>query len=174
MIDLQLWMEESPMLGGSDTPPDSHRRFEISGEKACLKPKDAFWTSTAIAKKRGYTSSWVEFCREEMPEYLSSDGFLFKVKPKAKILTIRNDREAETVYNKHLGRSCILPRGSWDHTWFIIKHFPWRLISSQYDGVHYDPDYSEDMPMIMRAWDCESIVWFDMNALELIKAVNIP
>jgi len=170
----QLWMEESPMRGGDSNPPDKHCRFEISGEKSCLKPKNAFWTSTAFKALDGnYTSSWVEWCKSEMSEWFSPKGFLFKVKPQAKILTIRNDHKAEVIYRKHLGPDYPLSSDSWDSKLFIIKHFPWKLISSQYDGIHYDPDYSEDMPLIMHAWDCESTVWFDMNALELIGEVKI-
>jgi hypothetical protein len=173
-FDLQLWMEESPMSGGYSTPPDKHYRFKISDERTHLKPENAFWTSTAVKTEDGYTSSWVEWCKNEMPEYLSPKGFIFKVKSQVKILTIHNDIEAEVIYHKHLGLDPEFTNLPLERALFIIKHFPWRLISAQYDGIHYDPDYSEDMPpLIMRAWDCESTVWFDMNALELIGEVKI-
>lgn len=160
-------------MGGDYFPPDKYRRFEIVGEKDCLKPENAFWTSSAVKTKGGYTSSWVEFCKVEMSGYFTPKGFLYKAKPHAKILTIHNDREAEVIYRKHLGPDPDTAMESWARIWFIIKHFPWKLISAQYDGVHYDPDLSEYMIRIMRAWDCESTVWFDMNALELIEEVKI-
>jgi hypothetical protein len=172
MTELQLWMEESPMCGES-TPPDKHRRFEITGEKSCLKPENSFWTSTAHRSQDGYSSSWVEWVKVEMPHWFTPKGFLFRAKPKAKILTIHNDREAEVIYHKHLGPEPSAPEESWERVWFIIDHFPWKLISAQYDGVHYDPDYTDQPPRIMRAWECESTVWFDMNALELIEEVKI-
>ena len=170
MLDLQLWMNESPM-GGCSLPPSKHLRFIIDGEKSVLKPTDAFWTSTAIKSQDGYTSDWVQWVSQEMPKWLSKTGYLFKVKPTARILRIETDADAETIYHKFLGKEIPSHYDAFDRKWHIIKYFPWKLISAQYDGIHYYP--TEAMPIIMRNWDCESTVWFDMNVLQQVGEVKI-
>jgi hypothetical protein len=161
-------------MGGLRTPPKSHSVYHVYGMSGALKPEESFWTSTAISKIDGYISSWVEWVKSDQRSWLSDRGFLFRIKDNTKILTIRNDNQALEIYHKYLGPEIPTDLDKTEVRYFVFKHFPWNLVASVYDGMRYYPDFSEDnMPLIMRGWDCESTVWFSMLNLELIDEVKI-
>ena len=68
--------------------------------EAFLKPRMAgiLWTSTAKLNPNGsYSSEWSNWCKENMEEWFSSSGHLFKVEAGARVLQMNNDNDAIAI-----------------------------------------------------------------------------
>lgn len=136
-----------------------------------LKPTSGFmysvnWTSTAIKTDNGYTSEWVEWCRDEMPHWLTETGILYKVKPGANILSMNTDSDAVRIA-KHYGVKT--GKTKFDLSW--TKNFPWDEIEDDFDAVHYTPTSSSGI--LMTGWDVESTGWFNSNFLTNLGEVSV-
>jgi hypothetical protein len=139
-----------------------------------LKPTSGFmysvtWTSTVKKENDGYTSDWVEWCKDVMPQWLTDKGILYKVQPGARILNMNTDADAFAIAKKYgLQR----PKNYSDiPTW--VQHFPWDDIEDDYDGIHHVPTGSRLANMLMSSWDVESTAWFNKNHLVNLGEVRI-
>jgi len=138
-----------------------------------LKPTSGFmysiiWTSTAQQQNNGYTSDWVEWCKHEMPQWLSNKGILYKVKPSARILSMNTDKDAFRIA-QHYGVQS--PKNSMDWITWSSK-FPWDEVENDFDGIHHIPA-SRMSNILMSSWDVESTAWFNTNNLENLGQVNV-
>jgi hypothetical protein len=139
-----------------------------------LKPTSGFmysvvWTSTAIKTENGYTSEWVEWCKNEMPHWLSDTGILYKVQPSAKVLSMNTDKDAFKI-GKYYG---LEPPKDMIAIFDWVKKFPWDDIENDYDGIHHNPTGSRLANMLMSSWDVESTAWFNTNVLYDRQEVSI-
>lgn len=143
--------------------------------KEVLKPTSGFmysviWTSTAEKTKTGiYTSAWVEWCKTEMPQWLSDTGKMYKVKPGARILSMNTDKDAYKIA-EHYG---IKPPKDMIESFIWAQKFPWDDIENDFDAVHHIPSGSRLHNMLMSSWDVESTAWFNTNFLDYVKDVRI-
>jgi len=167
----QLWMCEFPMHGLA--VPPSTGKYKIKSIDYCLKPLQAFWTSTAVKIKNNYTSDWVDWVTNNQPKWLSPEGFLFKVKSSAKVLHVENDNDVMQIYKKYSGKEVPSNLNMMEKRSFTFENFPWESIANDYVGIHYVSEHYEACSLLS-SWSCESTVWFDMNALELVSRVRIP
>lgn len=142
-----------------------------------LKPTSGFmysvtWTSTAKKLPDGsYTSAWVEWCKSEMPQWLSKGGALFKVKPGTKVLSMNTDKDAMRIA-QYYGVSPPKEQTPWDLIpW--TKNFPWDDIEDDYAGIHHTPSGSRLANILMSSWDVESTAWFNTNVLDYVGQAKI-
>lgn len=129
-----------------------------------LKPKAAKWTSTAIVTDDGYTSDWVEWCKYNMPQWLSKQGLLYDAKPGYKMLVINTDQDAMKVARKY----GVEVESAFD----LYRSMPWDLISNDYDCIHHTPT-NRGGNIYMNFWDAESTAWFNDNFLTNPQPVKI-
>lgn len=140
-----------------------------------FKPTSGFmysviWTSTAQKLPNGsYTSEWVEWCKHEMPDWLSSEGSLYKVKPGARILSMNTDKDAFNI-GKYYG---VKPPKDMVNTIMWAQKFPWDEIENDFDAVHHVPSGSRVHNILMSSWDVESTAWFNTNYLQNMGQVKV-
>ena len=128
-----------------------------------MKPKAALWTSTASGSNNGYTSAWVEWAKNEMPQWVGPSGFLYDVSPSARILTINSDRDAMRVANKYgMNTTDIMD---------LFMYMPWKKIAKDYDAIHHVPS-NRGADLFMHGWDVESTAWF--NTKMLLNKRKVP
>ena len=148
--------EAAPIIGPSrsNVPPGRN------------KPHAQLWTSTAIKNHNGtWTSDWVDWCEYEMPEWISPKGYLYKVKPGARVLYFSEDM-AEDLYRMFNGKSISHPVSG-------INDFPWDKINNHFDAVHIEKNKVENSYGFTYGWDVESTAWFDPSFLTLVGEVPI-
>jgi hypothetical protein len=128
-----------------------------------FKPKAKLWTSSAIKTKNGYTSEWVEWCKDNMPGWVGDKGYIFDVDPSARILEINSDRDALKIAKKYGVKV--------KDIFELFSNMPWDLIAKDYDAIHHTPNdnYSN---ILTSAWDVESTAWFDTSKLINKQVVN--
>lgn len=139
-----------------------------------LKPTSGFmyrviWTSTAEKTDGGYTSQWIEWCKNEMPEWITDKGILYRVKPGARVLNMNTDKDAYKIaqhYNVPPPKS-LLDSFKW------TQKFPWDEIEDDFDGIHHIPTGARSHNPLMSAWDVESTAWFNINHLENLGEVKV-
>lgn len=140
-----------------------------------LKPTSGFmysviWTSTAKKLPDGsYTSEWVEWCKNEMPQWLTKGGTLYTVKPGVRILSMNTDKDAYKIA-KHYG---VKPPKDMIASFTWARQFPWDDIEDDFDGVNHIPTGSRLANMLMSSWDVESTAWFNTKYLEKVSEVRI-
>lgn len=128
---------------------------------------NTIWTSTASRVGDKYTSEWVEWCKYEMPHWLSNMGFLYRVSPAARVLNMDSDAAAYEIAKKY---GIEPPEDRFDFSW--IRKFPWNKIRTEYDAIHHIPTDTGMRNIFMSSWDVESTVWF--NKTKLIKIAEVP
>jgi hypothetical protein len=129
-----------------------------------LKPKAEVWTSTAKKATGEYTSDWVEWCKSEMPQWITKTGTLYEVLPGAKILQLNTDKQLKQLASKYGVKV--------DNDYELMMQMPWREIANDYDAIHHIPTNRWDN-LIMSSWDVESTAWFNTKYLTKIKEVPI-
>lgn len=131
-----------------------------------FKPnKGEMWTSTAIKNSDGsYTSDWANWCRSEMPEYISKKGILFKILPNVRMLSMNTDLDARRIKSFYTG---VKQPGE------LHKDFPWKEIRKDVDAIHHLPQGWSDGFGMMGTWAAESTVWFDQQFLQKIGECRI-
>lgn len=139
-----------------------------------LKPTSGFtysisWTSTAKKQGNRYTSAWVEWCKSEMPQWLSPKGIIYRVKPGARVLKMNTDADAYKIA-QHYGIESPKDRMT-AFTW--SERFPWDDIEMDFDAVHHTPAGNRLANMLMSSWDVESTAWFNTRHLENLGEVEI-
>lgn len=138
-----------------------------------LKPTSGFmytviWTSTAEKINDSYTSEWVEWCKNEMPQWLSDTGILYKVQPSAKVLSMNTDKDAFKIAQYY---GIQPPKNPMDWiTW--SRKFPWDEIENDFDAIHHIPT-SRMSNILMNSWDVESTAWFNTKHLQNLGEVKI-
>lgn len=138
-----------------------------------LKPTSGFmysviWTSTAEKQGNGYTSEWVEWCKTEMPQWLSDKGILYKVGGGVRVLGMNTDKDAFRIA-QHYGIEPPKKPNDW-FTW--AQKFPWDDIEDDFDGVHHFPS-NRMSNILMNSWDVESTAWFNTKHLQNLGEVSI-
>lgn len=127
------------------------------------------WTSTARKVDGGYTSDWSEWVSNEMPQWFSDKGILFKVSGGAKILSMNTDKDAFKI-----GEYYGYPKPTSPMGWFSWAHnFPWDKVENDFDAVHHYPSGSRTANILMNTWDVESTVWFNTKHLKKLGEVSI-
>lgn len=139
-----------------------------------LKPVSRFtysviWTSTAVKTGSAYSSAWVEWCKSEMPQWLTDKGILYKVKPGARILSMNTDKDAYKIA-KHYGIDP--PKDELDSLLWARK-FPWDDIEDDYDAIHHEPSGNRFANILMSSWDVESTAWFNTRHLQEVGEVKV-
>ena len=128
-----------------------------------MKPENVLWTSTASGDNNGYTSAWVRWAKNEMPQWIGHSGFLYDVSPNARILTINSDQDAMRVANKYgMNTTDIMDLFMW---------MPWKKIAKDYDAIHHVPS-NRGADIFMHSWDVESTAWF--NTKMLLNKRKVP
>lgn len=136
------------------------------------KPSGAFWTSSAIKRKGGYTSEWYEFVKNTFPEWQTDYGFLFEVQPQALILesefldrfydwserTGRNTKEVSDWAKNHYGDTR------------MRSNYPWDTLAKHFDGVWHGGYRHNEFTY---GWDVESTAWFNTKMLKYKGAVRL-
>jgi len=137
------------------------------------KPNESFWTSSL---KKEYTrngityygSEWVDYIINDRPEfYRNSIGYVYKISPNARILIIRNTREAKQIFQLYKNLGTPLPDISQ-----MSLGFPWHEIQKHWDGVHHEPTNNKYTDFTT-PYSCESTAWFNTDVLEYVGKVRI-
>ena len=140
------------------------------------KPNDSvLWTSSVI-KNGGWTSEWVEWCKSEMPEWLSDEGFIYQVSSNIVSLQLNNDKDVVNVWNAFCEQKDKLDYKTYvkdvKNYIKILKEFPWDKIAKYFDCV-----YCKEKPLLnnhfMYGWDCESTVFLNSNKIKLFKTIKL-
>lgn len=127
-----------------------------------IKPRASAWTSTAQKTSQGYTSEWIEWCKDNMRQWVSDTGVLYDVAPGARILLLRNDLDLIRVAKKY----GLKIKNSMD----LFEKMDWDVLRKDYDAIHHIP-HGRDY--FMSAWDVESTAWFDKKFLKNPRKVKI-
>ena len=119
-----------------------------------IKPRGVAWTSTAEKTTVGYTSAWVEWCKDNMAQWLTDTGILYDVAPGARILVLRTDRDVIQVARHY--------KLQIQNVADLFGKMDWNVLRQDYDAIHHIPTGRD---MFMSTWDVESTAWFDRKFL---------
>lgn len=137
------------------------------------KPSRAFWTSSAIKRKGGYTSEWYELVKNRFPEWQTDYGFLFEVKSQALVF------ESEYLdhfydWSERTGRNT-KEVSDWAKNYYgdtrMRTNYPWDTLAKHFDGVTHPYDRRSDE--FTYGWDVESTAWFNTKMLTYKGAVKL-
>lgn len=143
-----------------------------------FKPMAKRWTSTAELRawggtplKSSYSSAWVEWVNNNMPEWGSDVGLLYKIESGAKVLNMGSDATALKI-------SKILGKDLSGNKWSRLSEYPWEEIGKHFDAVRYPARLSgkwgsRSENILMSLWDVESTAWYNTDKLTLIGKVKI-
>jgi hypothetical protein len=98
-----------------------------------------------------------------MPDWLSTQGILYDIKPGAKVLNINTDQDAIKIAKKYN----VIVNDAFE----LYSKMPWDLIEKDYDCVHHVPAGNNNM--FMNFWDTESTAWLNDKFLTNPIKVNI-
>ena len=108
-----------------------------------------------------------------MPKWFSEVGTLFYPVPGAKILELNTDADYTEVYNLYVelthAKHPDIERDM--GAMKISKNFPWPWVAQHWDAVHTTNPNSWGLHMA--AWDVESTVWFNLDALQKLGKVSV-
>ncbi len=131
------------------------------------KPRGGLWTSTL----RDGASGWVDWCRsEDFGSVDTATWWLITPRDDARLVEIDSLSDLEMV----LGTFCIA--GLWTHT-------PERrtidfdaMIGAGFSGLHLTKNGASDCHvgdwltgLSLKAWDCESTVWFHWSFTDICE-----
>lgn len=137
-----------------------------------IKPNAELWTSTAIRRgPNSYTSAWAEWCYNNMPQWLSKTGRLYRVNNGARVLNLGSDDAARKV-------AALFGRQYTGGRYEILGNYPWAELGKYFDAVRYPARLSNSWRSrqsntLMSLWDVESTAWYNTQHLTLIREVNI-
>ena len=154
--------EAAPILkpGRAESPPGNN------------KPQADLWTSTAHKKDNNtYTSDWVEWVKNNLEDWFNPEGYLYRIKPGALILSLDNDYDANNIMRifKDLDRVQPSRYQDQDHDMHLLTSFPWDQIARHFDAVHHT-GYGDGF---VYGWDVESTAWLNTAVIQLIGKVKI-
>jgi opacity protein-like surface antigen len=127
-----------------------------------IKPRGVAWTSTAQKTPQGFTSDWIEWCKDNMAQWVTDTGILYDVAPGARILLLRTDRDVIRVARRY----GLEIKNSFD----LFEKMDWDVLRQDYDAVHHIP---QGRSLFMSAWDVESTAWFDRKFLTNPRRVKV-
>ena len=127
-----------------------------------IKPRAVAWTSTAQKTNQGFTSDWVEWCKDNMAQWVTDTGILYDVAPGARILLLRTDRDVIQVARRY----GLEIKNSFD----LFEKMDWDVLRKDYDAIHHIP---QGRDFFMSTWDVESTAWFDQKFLINPRKVKI-
>lgn len=130
-----------------------------------LKPNAELWTSTAKVGSNGYTSEWVEWCKQEMPHWVTDEGTLYDVAPGARILNISTDKDVMRIAKKY----GIEVKDSME----LFMKMRWEMLAKDYDAIHHTLPSNRYDNLFMSAWDVESTAWFNTKFLVNPRKVKV-
>lgn len=142
----------------------------IEERSLCRKPKGGLWTSTLIKKDSGPTSSWVEWCKYSMPDWIASSGVVLDFSD-LNIYIVDSSKKWNKLFNKY---GTIKNLGGT----YVIEDIMWKNFFEDYDGIHM----TEEVFMINRnrqtrntyAWDVESTcIGKNFDKIKFIEIVEI-
>ena len=108
-----------------------------------IKPRAAAWTSTAQKTDQGFTSDWVEWCKDNMAQWVNDTGILYDVAPGARILLLRTDRDVIRVAREY----GLEIKNAAD----LFRKMDWDVLRKDYDAIHHIP---QGRGFFMSAWGC--------------------
>lgn len=129
-----------------------------------IKPNAELWTSSSKKTPNGYTSAWVEWCKDNEPSWIRPEGILFDVAPGARILVINTDKDAISVAKKY----GIEVKDSME----LFMKMRWDMLAKDYDAIHHKPA-ERYLNLFMSTWDVESTAWFNKKFLINPRKVQI-
>lgn len=136
------------------------RRDLIEG----IKPNAELWTSSSKKTPNGYTSAWVEWCKDNEPSWLRPEGILFDVAPGARILVINTDKDAVAIAKQY----GIEVKDSME----LFMKMRWDMLAKDYDAIHHIPK-ERYLNLFMSTWDVESTAWFNKKFLVNPRKVKV-
>jgi len=144
--------------------------FRESPVNGTNKPSGAFWTSTAIRRKDGYTSDWYQYVLQNHRTWQTDYGFLFEVKPDTLVLpTLYLEQFYE--WAERVGRT---EEKEWMSSSYgrdkMRLNYPWKELAKAFDGVHHGGHAYDDFTY---GWDVESTAWFNTSRLKFKGAVKL-
>lgn len=152
---------------------------KVDGEGKYNKPSAALWTSTlkksyVDAGHTYYTSAWNEWLIDNQPDWSSEWGYVYYVKPEARVLKMSTEHDAENVYKLYSALRNIPVQIDYDNHFGAAEsmkmNYPWHEIAKHWDGVHGGYHYNDPF---FYGWDCESTAWFDPSVLQLKGKVRV-
>ena len=143
------------------------------------KPSNAFWTSSLKKEyeQNGivyYGSEWIDFVCYNMPDSYNNIGYVYKINPSARILTLNSDYDVKDIYRlyRELGAD-LTPSAEYTDSHFIMaSDFPWQEIKKHWDAIYHNHNYGNEYGFTY-GYDCESSAWFNTNVLEYMGKVRI-
>lgn len=129
-----------------------------------IKPNAELWTSSSKKTPNGYTSAWVEWCKDNEPSWIRPEGILFDVAPGARILVVNTDKDVIEVAKKY----GIEAKDSIE----LFRKMRWDVLANDYDAIHHKPVNRYDN-MFMSTWDVESTAWLNKKFLINPRKVKI-
>jgi hypothetical protein len=165
---IQLMVPQKPIKG------EPVLKNKIIPPVGSFKPADAvLWTSTSKQLPNGkWTSGWVEWCKSEMPQWLTSVGYCYEISSNIISLELKNDKDAVNVYNLFCesDKDKLTTNDGFKNFLHLTKHFPWNKVAENFDCVYHP---RKTHTTFMSTWDCESTVFFNSSKMKYLKAVKI-
>ena len=136
---------------------DENRFIKIHNREFSNKPIGGLWASPSDADL-----SWKDWCeREEFREYKEDEYFKFKLRDNARVLEIKNKEDVDN-----------LPK--LDTSIVNIVSIDFEKLAKEYDAIivwmyrDNHPKFHESMYYLMYGWDCDSILVFNKDMIEVI------
>ena len=138
-----------------------HAISPVRNEKCFTKPMGGLWASPVDAK-----FGWAEWCkRENFRNTDKRNSFRFKVKDDSKIIHIYSVKDLEDLPKQetYLSMNCCLD---------------FEKIQKEYDGIELhlsdevfvgDQDFCSGLYFTLYGWDCDSILIFHDQAIEVVS-----
>lgn len=145
-----------------DSKFDESKFITIHNRGFSNKPIGGLWASPSDADL-----SWKDWCeREDFKEYKEGDYFKFKLKDNARILEIKNKKDVDNLPKLDEG---------FDLSIINIASIDFEKLAKDYDAMivwmykDNSPAMFESMYYLMYGWDCDSILVFNKEMIEVIS-----
>ena len=110
------------------------------------KPTGGIWFSI--------NNSWERWCEDEMPEWLIGTRYVATLKPSARILWVRNERDLATLPDnpdmEEYRKTCIANE----------KFLDFEALEKKYDAIAVMARSGEGLYYSLYGWDCDSMLVF--------------
>ena len=144
------------------------------------KPSHAFWTANLKEAEKGYyTSDWVKWVLGNQSDWFNPVGYVYRVKPNARILPFGDTSDAQDIYIHYAMMGAKVDYNNMDigdgYYSSMNKDFPWTEIAKNWDGVYHPYNgrsYDGDTPF-QYGWDIPSTAWLNTDVLEFVTEVKI-
>ena len=120
----------------------------------CAKPFGGFWASRVNAIR-----SWKNWCESTQFETNLDDSFVFTINSNAKILTISNVKQLQT-----------LPKIT-GITSMVQTNLDFEKLAEEYDAIEVIISKDGNLYQELFGWDCDSILIMNPNIIEEGKKI---